>query len=92
MHFAVMFIGCSLFALQQLSGINAVFYFSSTVFESFGVPSDIANTCVGVCNLVGIVLLISFIFVYLLICNCCLFLSTFSCNLFRVCYCNDSDG
>ncbi|QCE02040.1 probable plastidic glucose transporter 3 [Vigna unguiculata] len=55
-YFRVMFIGCSLFALQQLSGINAVFYFSSTVFESFGVPSDIANTCVGVCNLVGSVI------------------------------------
>ncbi|KAK7389558.1 hypothetical protein VNO78_24703 [Psophocarpus tetragonolobus] len=52
-HFRVMFIGSTLFALQQLSGINAVFYFSSTVFESFGVPSDIANTCVGVCNLLG---------------------------------------
>ncbi|KAK7294208.1 hypothetical protein RJT34_17094 [Clitoria ternatea] len=52
-HCRVMFIGSALFALQQLSGINAVFYFSSTVFESFGVPSDIANTCVGICNLVG---------------------------------------
>ncbi|KAL2624829.1 hypothetical protein AAZX31_07G017500 [Glycine max] len=50
-YFRVMFIGSTLFALQQLSGINAVFYFSSTVFESFGVPSDIANSCVGVCNL-----------------------------------------
>ncbi|XP_040874238.1 probable plastidic glucose transporter 3 isoform X1 [Glycine max] len=52
-YFRVMFIGSTLFALQQLSGINAVFYFSSTVFESFGVPSAIANTCVGVCNLLG---------------------------------------
>nr|KYP54185.1 putative plastidic glucose transporter 3 [Cajanus cajan] len=52
-HFRVLFIGSTLFALQQLSGINAVFYFSSTVFESFGVPSDIANTCVGICNLLG---------------------------------------
>ncbi|XP_027344607.1 probable plastidic glucose transporter 3 [Abrus precatorius] len=52
-HFRVMFIGSTLFALQQLSGINAVFYFSSAVFESFGVPSDIANTCVGICNLLG---------------------------------------
>lgn len=52
--FAVMFIGSTLFALQQLSGINAIFYFSSTVFESFGVPSDTANICVGICNLLGI--------------------------------------
>ncbi|TKY64477.1 plastidic glucose transporter 3 [Spatholobus suberectus] len=55
-HFRVMFIGSTLFALQQLSGINAIFYFSSTVFESFGVPSNIANTCVGICNLLGSVI------------------------------------
>ncbi|XP_057474220.1 probable plastidic glucose transporter 3 isoform X2 [Actinidia eriantha] len=42
-HFKVDFIGSTLFALQQLSGINAVFYFSLTVFKSVGVPSDLAN-------------------------------------------------
>ncbi|OVA20321.1 Sugar/inositol transporter [Macleaya cordata] len=52
-HFRVVFIGSILFALQQLSGINAVFYFSSTVFKSAGVPSDLANICVGVANLSG---------------------------------------
>lgn len=52
-YFKVVFIGSALFALQQLSGINAVFYFSSTVFKSFGVPSDLANICVGVTNLLG---------------------------------------
>ncbi|KAB1218547.1 putative plastidic glucose transporter 3 [Morella rubra] len=52
-HFRVVFIGSTLFALQQLSGINAVFYFSSTVFKSFGIPSDLANICVGVANLLG---------------------------------------
>ncbi|XP_010915854.1 probable plastidic glucose transporter 2 [Elaeis guineensis] len=52
-HFRVVFIGTTLFALQQLSGINAVFYFSSTVFKSAGVPSDIANICVGLANLSG---------------------------------------
>lgn len=51
---AVVFIGSTLFALQQLSGINAVFYFSSTVFKKAGVPSASANICVGVCNLLGI--------------------------------------
>ncbi|KAI4329237.1 hypothetical protein L6164_021524 [Bauhinia variegata] len=55
-HFKVIFIGSTLFAFQQLSGINAVFYFSSTVFKSFGVPSDLANTCVGICNLLGSVI------------------------------------
>ncbi|XP_061359331.1 probable plastidic glucose transporter 3 [Gastrolobium bilobum] len=55
-YFRLTFIGCTLCALQQLSGINAVFYFSSAVFKSFGVPSDLANTCVGICNLLGSVL------------------------------------
>lgn len=53
-HSAVVFIGSVLFALQQLSGINAVFYFSSAVFRSAGVPSDVANICVGFANLSGI--------------------------------------
>lgn len=52
-YFRVVFTGSILFALQQLSGINAVFYFSSIVFKSAGVPSDTANICVGVCNLSG---------------------------------------
>ncbi|XP_042496012.1 probable plastidic glucose transporter 2 isoform X1 [Macadamia integrifolia] len=52
-HFKVVFIGSTIFAFQQLSGINAVFYFSSTVFKRVGIPSDLANTCVGVANLSG---------------------------------------
>lgn len=52
-YFRVVFIGSMLYALQQLSGINAVFYFSSTVFKSAGVPSDLANICVGFANLSG---------------------------------------
>ncbi|KAL7222158.1 hypothetical protein ACSBR1_023965 [Camellia fascicularis] len=55
-HFKVVFIGSTLFALQQLSGINAVFYFSSAVFRSVGVPSDIANICIGIANLSGSVI------------------------------------
>lgn len=54
-RFAVVFIGSTLFALQQLSGINAVFYFSSTVFRSAGVSSNLANAFVGIVNLLGIV-------------------------------------
>ncbi|KAK3027062.1 hypothetical protein RJ639_040894 [Escallonia herrerae] len=52
-HSRVVFLGSGLFALQQLSGINAVFYFSSTVFRSAGVPSAVANMAVGVVNLSG---------------------------------------
>ncbi|KAL6274732.1 hypothetical protein ACE6H2_025424 [Prunus campanulata] len=52
-HFRVVFIGSTLFALQQLSGINAVFYFSSTVFKSAGVPSGLANVFIGIANLSG---------------------------------------
>ncbi|XP_010249665.1 PREDICTED: probable plastidic glucose transporter 2 [Nelumbo nucifera] len=52
-HFRVVFIGSTLFALQQLSGINAIFYFSSTVFKSAGVPSNLANICVGLANFSG---------------------------------------
>ncbi|PON31806.1 Sugar/inositol transporter [Parasponia andersonii] len=55
-HFKVVFLGSALFALQQLSGINAVFYFSSTVFKSFGIPSDLANICIGIANLSGSVI------------------------------------
>ncbi|THG09327.1 hypothetical protein TEA_007904 [Camellia sinensis var. sinensis] len=51
--FAVVFIGSALFALQQLSGINAVFYFSSTVFRSAGVSSNLANIFIGIANLSG---------------------------------------
>lgn len=62
MIWAVVFIGSALFALQQLSGINAVFYFSSTVFKSAGVPSDIANICIGIVNLTGMESSLTFMF------------------------------
>ncbi|XP_057468325.1 probable plastidic glucose transporter 2 [Actinidia eriantha] len=52
-HSRVVFIGSTLFALQQLSGINAVFYFSSTVFRSAGISSNLANIFVGIANLLG---------------------------------------
>ncbi|CAI9100361.1 OLC1v1037341C1 [Oldenlandia corymbosa var. corymbosa] len=55
-HSRVVFIGSSLFALQQLSGINAVFYFSSTVFRRAGVSSNVANVFVGISNLIGSVI------------------------------------
>ncbi|KAL3825163.1 hypothetical protein ACJIZ3_021192 [Penstemon smallii] len=52
-HSRVIFIGSTLFALQQLSGINAVFYFSSTVFRRAGVSSNLGNVFVGVTNFTG---------------------------------------
>ncbi|XP_062100120.1 probable plastidic glucose transporter 2 [Humulus lupulus] len=52
-HFRVVFIGSTLFALQQVSGINAVFYFSSTIFKKAGVPSSLANVFIGIVNLTG---------------------------------------
>ncbi|KAI3667530.1 hypothetical protein L6452_42595 [Arctium lappa] len=52
---SVVFIGSALLALQQLSGINVVFYFYSNIFKSSGVPSDIANMSVGVVNLSGLI-------------------------------------
>lgn len=55
-HSRVVCIGSVLFALQQLSGINAVFYFSSTVFRHSGVSSNLANTFVGIANLSGSVI------------------------------------
>ena len=85
MHFAVMFIGSTLFALQQLSGINAVFYFSSATFESFGVSSKMGNTCVGICNLLGIYhWLNSFVFFLGYSVNCCIFVSILLCMPLQV--------
>ena len=34
-------IGATMFVLQQLSGINVVFYFSPTVFRNVGISSDL---------------------------------------------------
>ena len=49
-----MTIGAALFAFQQFAGINAVFYFSSTVFRKAGMTSDMAaSVMVGVVNLLG---------------------------------------
>ncbi|KAK4774160.1 hypothetical protein SAY87_029179 [Trapa incisa] len=49
----LVFIGSTLLGLQQLSGINAIFYFSSTVFKNVGVPSNLANIAIGTFNLAG---------------------------------------
>ncbi|CAI7750305.1 unnamed protein product [Closterium sp. NIES-54] len=50
----VVTIGATLFALQQLSGINAVFFFSSHLFKSAGIQSGaMASVAMGTLNLVG---------------------------------------
>lgn len=91
-YFAAVFMGSTLFAFQQLSGINAVFYFSSTVFKSFGVPSDVANICVGISNLFGTDLLLLCIFdryAY----NACMYMDlVYSLCNFRIGNCDDIDG
>ncbi|KAL5066077.1 hypothetical protein RYX36_027814 [Vicia faba] len=53
-HAKMMFMG-SAFFLQQQSDLNVVFYFSSAVFESFGVPPKMRNNYVVTYNLFGLI-------------------------------------
>ncbi|KAL9297508.1 hypothetical protein ACSQ67_023404 [Phaseolus vulgaris] len=47
-------VGATLFLLQQLSGINAVVYYSTAVFRSAGISSDVAaSALVGASNVLG---------------------------------------
>jgi len=47
-------VGMSLFLFQQFAGINAVVYFSTNVFRSAGIASDVAaSALVGAANVVG---------------------------------------
>lgn len=51
---AVVLVGMSLFLFQQLAGINAVVYFSTQVFRSAGITSDVAaSALVGAANVAG---------------------------------------
>ncbi|GIL92461.1 hypothetical protein Vretifemale_19933 [Volvox reticuliferus] len=50
-------IGVMLFAFQQFAGINALVYFSSSVFRQAGVTSDaLASAAVGATNVMGTVI------------------------------------
>ncbi|KAJ1391442.1 Sugar/inositol transporter [Sesbania bispinosa] len=52
----VVSVGAVLFLLQQLAGINAVVYYSTSVFRSAGIDSDIAaSALVGASNVFGTV-------------------------------------
>jgi len=50
----VVIIGATMLLIQQFSGINAVVFFSTTVFRSSGITSDVAaSALVGVANVLG---------------------------------------
>lgn len=49
-----MSVGAALFLFQQLAGINAVVYYSTSVFRSAGIASDVAaSALVGAANVFG---------------------------------------
>ena len=51
---AVVTIGAALFLFQQFAGINAVVYYSTAVFRSAGITSDVAaSALVGTANVLG---------------------------------------
>lgn len=58
MHLAlVVSVGAALFLFQQLAGINAVVYYSTSVFRSAGITSDVAaSALVGASNVFGNIL------------------------------------
>ncbi|KAK1357493.1 Plastidic glucose transporter 4 [Heracleum sosnowskyi] len=53
-YWKVVKVGAALFLFQQLAGINAVVYYSTPVFRSAGVASDVAaSALVGASNVIG---------------------------------------
>ena len=53
--FVVVSVGAALFLFQQLAGINAVVYYSTSVFRSAGIQSDVAaSALVGASNVFGL--------------------------------------
>ena len=47
------FVGCSLSILQQLSGINAVMFYSSTIMSKVGFRPNLGTVIVGLVNMVS---------------------------------------
>ncbi|PHU27195.1 Plastidic glucose transporter 4 [Capsicum chinense] len=55
-YWKVVSIGAAMFLFQQLAGINAVVYYSTAVFRSAGITSDVAaSALVGSANVFGTV-------------------------------------
>ncbi|KAL8476636.1 hypothetical protein ACS0TY_029071 [Phlomoides rotata] len=53
-YWKVVSVGGGLYLLQQFGGINAIFYYSTSVFNSAGVKSDVAaSALVGSANVLG---------------------------------------
>ncbi|KAB2612474.1 plastidic glucose transporter 4 [Pyrus ussuriensis x Pyrus communis] len=53
-YWKVVRVGVSLFFLQQMAGINAAVYYSTSVFRSAGITSDVAaSALVGIANVLG---------------------------------------
>ncbi|CAA6665318.1 unnamed protein product [Spirodela intermedia] len=53
-YWKIVSIGAALFLFQQLAGINAVVYYSTSVFRSAGITSDVAaSALVGASNVFG---------------------------------------
>ncbi|XP_057863120.1 plastidic glucose transporter 4 [Cryptomeria japonica] len=53
-YWKVVSVGAALFLFQQLAGINAVVYYSTAVFRSAGIASDVAaSALVGASNVLG---------------------------------------
>ncbi|XP_062099938.1 plastidic glucose transporter 4-like [Humulus lupulus] len=53
-YWKVVSVGATLFLFQQLAGINAVVYYSTSVFRSVGIASDVAaSALVGAANVFG---------------------------------------
>uniref|UniRef100_A0A0E0FFU0 Major facilitator superfamily (MFS) profile domain-containing protein n=1 Tax=Oryza nivara TaxID=4536 RepID=A0A0E0FFU0_ORYNI len=53
-YWKVVSVGAAMFLFQQLAGINAVVYYSTSVFRSAGIASDVAaSALVGAANVFG---------------------------------------
>ncbi|CAL9771566.1 unnamed protein product [Musa acuminata subsp. burmannicoides] len=56
-YWKVVSVGAALFLFQQLAGINAVVYYSTAVFRSAGISSDVAaSALVGASNVFGTII------------------------------------